>query len=512
MSNTENFLNHINQGYTFKGSSIRIGSAMLDGQVVKGANVSAALKTLNRHGLIAGATGTGKTKTLQGIAESLSEAGVPTLVMDMKGDLSGLSQPGNLNPKIDERAGLLDIQWNPTAFPCEFLSISNEPGLKMRATISEFGPVLLSKILELNDVQSGVVSLIFKYCDDNNMPLLDVKDFRKVLQFVSNEGKAEIEAQYGLVSSSSVGAIMRNLLEIESQGADTFFGEISFEVEDLMRKDVNGFGYINILRLTDMQGKPKLFSTFMLCLLAEVYATLPEKGDADKPELVIFIDEAHLIFKDASKALMDQLDTIVKLIRSKGVGLVFVTQDPTDVPDNILGQLGLKVQHALRAFTEKDRKAIKSTAENYPISEFYQTNEVITQMGIGEALVTVLNEKGIPTPLAHTMLCAPRSRMDIITDLELSNTVAKSQIAGRYNQLIDSESAYEILAKKLTKHQEVVEEEVEERTTRRVKEEPSMFEKISKSSVTKTIVREVARGLLGVLGLGGTTRRRKSLF
>jgi len=512
MSIQEQFLNHINEGYQFKGESMRIGTAMIDGKVVNGANIYAALKTLNRHGLIAGATGTGKTKTLQGFVEALSLAGVPSLVMDIKGDLSGLAQPGNPHPKIDERAALLNIEWKPTAFPCEFLSISSEPGAKMRATISEFGPVLLSKIFGLNDVQSGVVSIIFKYCDDNNMPLLDVKDFRKVLQFISNEGKEEIEREYGLVSSSSVGAIMRSLLEIEQQGADLFFGERSFEVEDLMRKDANNYGFINILRLTDMQAKPKLFSTFMLCLLAEVYATLPEKGDAEKPELIIFIDEAHLIFKEASKALLDQLDTIVKLIRSKGVGLVFVTQDPTDLPENILGQLGLKIQHALRAFTEKDRKAIKSTAENYPISDFYKTDEIITKMGIGEALVTVLNEKGIPTPLAHTMLCAPQSRMDILTTSELDSAAQKSALVIKYNQLIDSESAYEILIKKLAQHKNVIEEEIEQRTTHRKREEPSIIEKMAKSSVARTIVRELTRGLLGVLGLGGTARRNRRLF
>ena len=266
---------------------------------------------------------------------------------------------------------------------------------------------------------------------DNDLPLLDIKDLRKLLQYVGKEGKAKIEEEYGLVSPASVGAIMRKLLEVEEQGADRFFGEISFDIDDLMRKDDNGYGFINVLRLTDMQGKPKLFSTFMLCLLAEIYCEMPEKGDADKPELVVFIDEAHLIFRDASKALMQQLDTIVKLIRSKGVGLIFVTQDPTDVPDNILGQLGLKVQHALRAFTEKDRKAIKATAENYPISEFYDTNELITQLGIGEAFITLLNEKGIPTPLAHTMLCAPRSRMNILEPSELKSCVAKSEIAAK---------------------------------------------------------------------------------
>jgi hypothetical protein len=496
------FLDHIQKGYTFKGDKIRLGSAMHNKEVVKGAEVYAALKTLNRHGLIAGATGTGKTKTLQGIAESLSAAGVPSLVMDMKGDLSGLAAAGGGHPKIDERMELLEMPWEPIPFPCEFLTISDEPGLRLRATISEFGPVLLSKILDLNATQSGVMSLIFKYADDNELPLLDIKDLRKMLQYVSNEGKEKIEAEYGRVSPASVGAIMRKLLEVEQQGADKFFGEISFDVQDLMRQDKNGYGFINVLRLTDMQGKPKLFSTFMLCLLAEIYSEMPEKGDADKPELVIFIDEAHLIFRDASKALMEQLDTIVKLIRSKGVGLIFVTQDPTDVPDNILGQLGLKVQHALRAFTEKDRKAIKATAENYPISDFYKTNELITQLGIGEAFITLLNEKGIPTPLAHTMLCAPRSRMDILEDKELKACVAKSDIADRYNKDVDSESAYELLTAKLKKSKklaEVEEKKAPKKRTASKSRTQSVGTKLLKSLLSSQNINTVLRGVLGIL-------------
>ena len=501
----QQFLDHINQGYTFKGEKIRIGSAMQDKAVVKCAEVYAALKTLNRHGLIAGATGTGKTKTLQGLAESLSAAGVPSLVMDMKGDLSGLAAAGSGHPKIDERMELLEMPWEPIPFPCEFLTISDEPGLRLRATISEFGPVLLSKILELNDTQGGVMSLIFKYADDNELPLLDIKDLRKMLQYVSNEGKAKIEAEYGRVSPSSVGAIMRKLLEVEQQGADKFFGEISFDIQDLMRKDENGYGFINVLRLTDMQGKPKLFSTFMLCLLAEIFSELPEKGDAEKPELVIFIDEAHLIFREASKALMQQLDTIVKLIRSKGVGLIFVTQDPTDIPDNILGQLGLKIQHALRAFTEKDRKAIKATAENYPISDYYETDELITQLGIGEAFVTLLNEKGIPTPLAHTMLCAPRSRMDILEDKELKACISKSDIAANYNKEVDSESAYELLNAKLKKSKKAAEEikaeekKVPKRKTTSSSRTQSVGTKLLKSLLSSQNINTVLRGILGIL-------------
>lgn len=500
MSSTQ-FLEHIKSGYTFKGEKIRIGSAMHDKAVVKGAEVYAALKTLNRHGLIAGATGTGKTKTLQGIAESLSAAGVPSLVMDMKGDLSGLAAAGGGHPKIDERMELLEMPWEPIPFPCEFLTISDEPGLRLRATISEFGPVLLSKILDLNPTQSGVMSLIFKYADDNELPLLDIKDLRKMLQYVGKEGKDKVEEEYGLVSPASVGAIMRKLLDVEQQGADKFFGEVSFDIQDLLRKDDNGYGFINVLRLTDMQGKPKLFSTFMLCLLAEIYSEMPEKGDADKPELVIFIDEVHLIFRDASKALMEQLDTIVKLIRSKGVGLIFVTQDPTDVPENILGQLGLKIQHALRAFTEKDRKAIKATAENYPISEFYKTNELITQLGIGEAFITLLNEKGIPTPLAHTMLCAPRSRMDILEDNELKAAVKKSTLADKYNKAIDSESAYELLNAKIKKSKKVAESEVKEKTKKKTSSisGQSVGTKFIKSLLSSQNINLVIRGVLGIL-------------
>jgi DNA helicase HerA-like ATPase len=314
--------------------------------------------------------------------------------------------------------------------------------------------VLFAKILDASEAQQGIIAIIFKYCDDHGLPLLDLKDFRKVLQYLTNDGKAEVEEEYGSISAASVGTILRKLIELESQGADNFFGERSFDVDDLTRKDKEGRGYINILRLTDIQDKPKLFSTFMLCLLAEVYEKFPETGDLDKPKLVIFIDEAHLIFNEASRALLSQIETIVKLIRSKGVGIFFCTQSPTDIPNDVLGQLGFKLQHALRAFTAVDRKAIKLVAENYPSSDFYTVNESITQLGIGEAFVTVLNEKGIPTPLAHTLLRSPASRMDVIDENEKKELLRASTLTSYYNEVIDRESAYEMLSKKIDKIEE----------------------------------------------------------
>ena len=301
----------------------------------------------------------------------------------------------------------------------------------------------------MSDTQSGIVAVIFKYCDDHQMPLLDLKDFKKILQYSTQEGKAEFEEAYGRISTASTGAILRKLVELEQQGADRFFGETSFDVDDLLRIDDNGRGYINIIRLTDIQDRPKLFSTFMLSLLAEIYSTFPEKGDTDRPELILFIEEAHLIFNEASKALLNQIESIVKLIRSKGVGIYFVTQNPTDVPEGVLSQLGLKVQHALRAFTAKDRKAIKLTAQNYPDTDYYDTASVLTALGTGEALVSALDEKGRPTPLAATLMRAPMSRMDILTDIELSSLLAKSELIKKYNKTIDRDSAYEMLNRKI---------------------------------------------------------------
>ena len=449
MSRQDDFFKHIIDGNTNKGEYLTLGSAMLDGTTIKNAYVNVPLKTMNRHGLIAGATGTGKTKTLQVLAENLSEKGVPVLLMDIKGDLSGLAQPSPGHEKINERHEAIGLPFEPKSFPVEVLTLSEQNGVRLRATISEFGPVLISRILDVTETQAGIISVIFKYCDDNKLPLLDLKDFKKILQYATGEGKKEFQEAYGRISTASTGAILRKIIEIEQQGGELFFGEKSFEVDDLLRVDENGRGYINIIRLTDIQDKPKLFSTFMLSLLAEIYSTFPEQGDSGRPELIMFIDEAHLIFNEASKALLNQIESIVKLIRSKGVGLYFVTQNPTDVPEAVLSQLGLKVQHALRAFTAKDRKAIKLTAQNYPDTEYYDTADVLTSLGTGEALVSALNEKGRPTPLAATMMRAPMSRMDILSDSELRNLLSESDLVKKYNEEIDRESAYELLNKKI---------------------------------------------------------------
>jgi hypothetical protein len=519
MANSDQFLQNVKEGYSFKGETIKIGRAVLDNKVVEGADVFLPLKTFNRHGLIAGATGTGKTKTLQLISEGLSDASVPVLLLDIKGDLSGIAAAGTVNDKIAERAKLLGIDYKPQAYPVELLTLTKDkPGVRLRATVSEFGPVLLSKILELNDTQGGVVAMIFKYCDDNKLPLLDLKDFIKVLQYVSAEGKADIEKTYGKISTTSTGTILRKVIELQQQGADDFFGEKSFEVDDLMRISDDGRGMISILRVSELQDRPKMFSTFMLQMLAELYATSPEEGDLDKPKLVIFIDEAHLIFKEASKVLLDQIETVIKLIRSKGIGVFFCTQNPMDVPQAILGQLGMKVQHALRAFTAVDRKAIKQAAENYPETEFYKTEDLITQLGIGEALVTALNEKGIPTPLVHVMLAPPKTRMDILTDAEVASLTGFSKLVNKYNQQIDNQSAYEILNQKL----EIAEQRASEiEQMQQQAKEKKATEKTEKSWIDNPIVKQagrtaasiLTRSLLGVLGVSGSRRRKKgSLF
>lgn len=500
MHTSEEFFNHINTGYTTKGDFITLGSAMLEGETLTNAFVKIPLKTLNRHGLIAGATGTGKTKSLQVLAENLSEKGIPVLLMDMKGDLSGLAQHSPGHAKIDERHKKIGLPFNASKFPVEILSLSEQGGVRMRATVSEFGPVLLSRILDLTDTQSGIVSVIFKYCDDNQLGLLDLKDFKKVLQYATGEGKEEFQEEYGRISTASTGAILRKIIEIEQQGGDLFFGEKSFDVNDLTRIDNTGKGYINILRLTDIQDKPKLFSTFMLSLLAEIYETFPEQGDADQPELVLFIDEAHLIFKNASKALLEQLESIVKLIRSKGIGLYFVTQNPTDVPEGVLSQLGLKIQHALRAFTAKDRKAIKLTAQNYPETDFYDTTEVLTSLGIGEALVSALDEKGRPTPLAATLLRAPMSRMDVLSDQELNTLINTSDLVKKYEENIDRESAYEILEAKI----KVSEKEKAKEEARKEKEKSNRRSTTRRSTRQNPVIKVLTsatfiRSVLGIL-------------
>ncbi|MEY2867899.1 MAG: hypothetical protein RIR01_299 [Bacteroidota bacterium] len=498
MNTTEKFIEEINIGYQSKGDSILLGGAILNGQAINNAHIKIPLKTLNRHGLIAGATGTGKTKTIQVLSEQLSSFGIPVLMMDIKGDFSGIAKAGEEKPFITERHQKINIPYQSASFPVELLSLSEQSGVRLRATVSEFGPVLFSRILDLNDTQAGVVAIIFKYCDDNKMPLLDLKDFKKVINFITEEGKEEITESYGKISTSTTGIILRKIIELEQQSGELFFGEMSFDIDDLMRIDENGKGYVNILRLNDIQDKPKLFSTFMLSLLAEIYQQMPEKGDVDQPELVIFIDEAHLIFKEASKALLEQIETIVKLIRSKGIGIYFITQNPMDVPSGILAQLGLKIQHALRAFTANDRQAIKQTADNYPSSEFYNTSELLTSLGIGEALVTALSEKGIPTPLAATMLRAPMSRMDVLTESEIQEINSKSKLVKKYSENIDRESAYEMLNKKITTIEEenTKKEETENKTT---SNQPSASEVVGKSVLKVLTSATFIRGAFGIL-------------
>jgi len=500
MSKKDTFFDYINEGYKTKGEHITLGAAMLGEETVTEAFVNIPLKTLNRHGLIAGATGTGKTKTLQVLAENLSDKGIPVLLMDVKGDLSGLAKASPGHPKIDERHEKIGLPFDAKGYPVEILTISEQDGTRLRATVSEFGPVLLSRILDLSETQSGIVAILFKYCDDKKLPLLDLKDFKKVLQYATQEGKKELESEYGRISTSSTGSILRKVVEIEQQGGELFFGERSFEVEDLTRIDENGKGLISILRLTDIQDKPKLFSTFMLQLLAEIYATFPEQGDSGRPELILFIDEAHLIFNEASKALLNQIESIVKLIRSKGIGIYFVTQNPKDVPSAVLSQLGLKIQHALRAFTANDRKAIKLTAENYPDSEYYDTAEVLTQLGIGEALVSCLNEKGIPTPLARTMLRAPMSRMDILTQDELSALISKSKLAKKYNEDLDRESAYEILNGKIERVNKIEAEEKKKKEAAKTTKRSSSRRSTRMNPIVKVVTSATfIRSVFGIL-------------
>jgi uncharacterized protein len=515
MANKEAFEKLVKEAFTFKGESFKIGTAMLGGVPLTGTDIFLPLKTMNRHGLIAGATGTGKTKTLQVLTEGLSNASVPVMLMDIKGDLSGIAAPGVINDKIKERLSHTGGEFVPAGMPVEFFTISNEQGVRIRATVTEFGPVLISKILGLNDTQEGVVALIFKYCDDKRLPLLNLKDFIKLLQYIGDEGKKEIEKEYGKISTTTTGTILRKVIELQQQGADVFFGEPSFEVNDLIRIADDGRGMVSVLRVTDMQNRPKLFSTFMLSLLAELYGSLPEEGDPDKPKLVLFIDEAHLVFQEATDALLQQILTVIKLIRSKGIGIFFCTQNPQDIPAGVLAQLGLKIQHALRAFTAADRKTIRQAAENYPETEYYDVDSLITQLGTGEALITMLNEKGIPTPIVHTMLIPPSSRMDILTAAEISGIVSRSKLEKKYDQEIDSESAYEILNSKLDEAAARTVQPEDRRVGRPAQHEKSAVEQMLDSPITRQIGRTAAsiitRSLLGALGLGGRSRKR-SIF
>ncbi len=508
MADKAKFIQELSTRYTPKGEFITLGKGMLDGEVVTEVDVTIPLKTINRHGLIAGATGTGKTKTVQVFAEQLSHAGIPSLVLDIKGDFSGIAVSGNENAIITERYAKTKLPYQAQAFPVELMSISGQKGIKLRATVTEFGPLLLSKILNLNDTQQSIISIVFKYCDDKGLPLIDLDDLKKVLQYVTDnpQGKADLSNNYGSISPASLGAILRSIVAMEQQGATGFFGEPSFDVEDLLQQR-DGKGVVNILRVDNIQSKPQLFSTFMLSLFAEIYMMFPEEGDSGKPKLVLFIDEAHLIFKEASKTLLSQIESMVKLIRSKGVGIYFITQIPGDVPENVLSQLGLKIQHALRGFTAKDRKEISKAVENYPITEYYDAKDLIQNLGIGEAFITALDEKGIPTPLVHTFLISPESRMDILNDAEISDLTSKSAMVAKYEQTVNKDSAYEMLSSRM---EQAVQNAAPTMKTKTVKEEPGMFESVIQSKAgrtfTTTLAREGAKFVLGMFGLGGRKR------
>src|SRR5919107_4035757 len=444
------FHDEMTQGYALSEPGLVIGSAMLDGELANDARVQVALSMMNRHGLIAGATGTGKTKTLQLLAGELSKAGVPVFVADIKGDVTGISKPGDAtNPKVVERAQSLGWTFEPAGHPVEFLSLSGKLGAQVRATVHSFGPLLLGKVLDLNETQTSILALIFKYCDDNDLPLLDLKDLATTLKFLASDEGKPILADYGGMSAASVGVLLRSIVVLEQEGADTFFGELEFQVADLLRTTADGQGIISVLELRDVMDQPRLFSTFMLWMLAQLYETLPEVGDLPKPKLCFFFDEAHLLFDDASDALLDQVERTSRLIRSKGVGVYFVTQAPTDVPSSVLAQLGNRVQHALRAFTPDDADALRKTARTFPVTSRYDVERTITSLGIGEALVTVLSPKGVPTPLAATRLIPPDSRMAPLTDPELAQLTAASQLNARYGAAVDRESAHEIITARL---------------------------------------------------------------
>ncbi|WP_304343765.1 helicase HerA-like domain-containing protein [Chryseobacterium koreense] len=492
MADQAKFIQELSTRYTPKGEFITLGKGMLGGEVVTEVDVTIPLKTVNRHGLIAGATGTGKTKTLQVFVEQLSKAGVPSLVLDIKGDFSGIAEPGVENAIIQERYAKTGFSFTPQRFPVELMSISAEQGVKLRSTVTEFGPVLLGKILQLNDTQQSILSIVFKYCDDKGLPLIDLDDLKKVLQYVTdaNGGKAELAQNYGNIAPASFGSILRSIVALEQQGAAQFFGEPSFDVYDLLSKEGEK-GVVNILRVADIQNKPELFSTFMLSLFAEIYMTFPEEGDSGKPKLVLFIDEAHLIFNEASKALLNQIETMVKLIRSKGVGIYFITQIPGDVPENVLSQLGLKIQHALRGFTAKDRKEIDKAVENYPITEYYNAGQLIQNLGIGEAFVTALDEKGIPTPLVQTYLISPESRMDVLTPGEVLDLTNQSALVAKYETPVNKESAYEIL----TQRMQNLNAELKEIKPKVEKPQPSFLEQVLKNPIVLRVGGQVATSL-----------------
>ncbi|GGN07210.1 ATPase [Terrabacter tumescens] len=508
-------IDEIRAGYAFDGGVLKLGAAVVDGQAHADAPVQIPLGVLNRHGLVAGATGTGKTKTLQLMAEQLSDQGVPVFLADMKGDLSGLATPGEGGDKITSRAADVGMPWTATAYPTEFFSLGGKgDGIAIRATITSFGPTLLSKVLGLNDTQESSLGLIFHYADKNGLALLDLKDLRAVISHLtSDEGKADLKELGGL-SSATAGVILRNLITFEDQGAGDFFGEPEFETSDLLRTAADGKGIISCLELPQVQDRPQLFSTFLMWMLADLFHDLPEEGDLDKPKLVFFFDEAHLLFNDASKAFLQAIEQTVRLIRSKGIGVFFVTQSPKDVPAGVLAQLGNRVQHALRAFTPDDAKALKQAIATYPHTA-YDMEKLLTSLGIGEAVVTVLSDRGVPTPVAWTRMKAPNSLMDPSSQATMDAVIAASTIKTKYAAVVDRESAYEMLAARLQAAPAAPAPAAPAPAPapaapapapkRAAKEEPSIIEQVAGSSAFKSMLRsagtvigrEITRSIFG---------------
>ena len=516
-------------GYAFEGEALELGGLMIDTETLTGVPIRIPLGMLNRHGLVAGATGTGKTKTLQLLAEQLSTAGVPVFAADIKGDLSGLSVPGADNPKVVARAASVGQTWKAQGFPVEFFALGGQgTGIPLRVTMTAFGPTLLSKVLGLNDTQESSLGLVFHYADQAGLPLLDLADLREVVKYLtSDEGKIDLKDLGGL-SAATAGVILRELIAFSDQGADAFFGEPEFDTRDFLTVGADGKGLISLVELPNLQDRPALFSTFLMWLLADLFHDLPEVGDVDKPKLVFFFDEAHLLFNDASKAFLDSIAQTVRLIRSKGVGVFFVTQSPTDVPDNVLAQLGSRVQHQLRAATPNDAKALKQTVNTYPHAAYADLGAVILGLGIGEAIVTVMNERGAPTPVAWTRLRAPESLMGAADAAGMDAAVKGSPLFTKYAEAVDRESAKEKLAAKLdagAKAAQAEKQAADQATTeeklrregeqatrsprpsgRAPKKEKSVVEEVLTSTTARqlgrTAVREIFRGIFG------TARRR----
>jgi DNA helicase HerA-like ATPase len=499
----------IASGYAFPGPALDLGALLWDGQCLPDVQIRIPLPMLNRHGLVAGATGTGKTKTLQLIAEQLSAQGVPVFLADIKGDVSGVSAPGVSNDRVQERARDVHQEWTPVGCPAEFYALGGMGhGIPVRATVTSFGPVLLSKVLQLNRIQEQSLGLIFHYADQKGLELVDLKDLRAVVAFLtSDEGKQELKGIGGL-STATAGVILRSLTAFEAQGMSPFFGEPEFDTGELLRTTSEGRGVVSVLELPEVQDKPQLFSTFLMWLLADLFHDLPEVGDCDRPKLVFFFDEAHLLFDDASKAFLDSITQTVRLIRSKGVGVFFVTQTPKDVPADVLGQLGNRVQHALRAFTPDDRKALKATVKTFPDSG-YDLEELLTGLGTGEAVVTVLSEKGAPTPVAVTRLRAPQSLMGPVDAGALDQAVKGSPLHGRYAQAVDRESAYE----KLTAREAAppAAPAPSKGRPKQDRHEESMVEQVVGSGLFKSLARSVGTqiGREITRSLFGTARRRR---